>query len=186
MNSTLFNKLYITSKCGDFELFSIIQYFYKDDYFYSRPLISVEEGFIDTAYLLVKEHVRKLKIFNYGDIKKYLYKMNLGVIQSYLSFMDDLSDEYIQIDKEVMIKKEELQLTQEQLNRIESFVDLLLKNRELNTAEFDGYFMLPKLNRGWNKYLLIGILKTYFKEKYDIENTTNFYDTTEYIVRRIN
>ena len=85
-----------------------------------------------------------------------------------------------------MIRKEELNLKQEQLEKIEELMELLLKNRELKTEHFDGYFMLPKLNRSWNKYLLIGIIKTYFKEKYEVENTTNFYDTTDYIIRRAN
>ena len=70
--------------------------------------------------------------------------------------------------------------------KIEEFMDLLLKNKEIKTDDFDGYFMLPRLTRGWNKYLLIGIIKTFFREKYDIQNTTNFYDTTDFIIRRIN
>ena len=112
--------------------------------------------------------------------------MNLGGLQSYLNFMDDLSEEYIQINKDSMIRKDELNLTKEQLQKIEEFMDLLLKNNQLKMDDFDGYFMLPKLTRGWDKYLLIGIIKTYFREKYDIQNTTNFYDTTDFIIRRIN
>lgn len=186
MNKNLYNKLNITARFGDFELFSIIQHLYKDDYYYSRPIISKEEEFTTTAYMLIKEYAKRLNIFSYNDIKRYIYKMNLGGLSSYLNFMDDLSDEYVQINKDSMVKKEELNLTREQLEKIEEFMDLLLKNKEIKTDEFDGYFMLPRLARGWNKYLLIGIIKTYFREKYDIQNTTNFYDTTDFIIRRIN
>ncbi|MCI8384483.1 MAG: hypothetical protein HFJ33_06475 [Clostridia bacterium] len=186
MKKELLEQLHITSKFGDFELFSIIQHLYKEEYFYSRPIISKEQNFITSSYLVVKEYAKKQKLFSYTDIKQYLYKMNLGGILSYLNFMDNLSDEYVQISKDSMIRKEELNLKQEQLEKIEELMELLLKNRELKTEHFDGYFMLPKLNRSWNKYLLIGIIKTYFKEKYEVENTTNFYDTTDYIIRRAN
>ena len=186
MNKNLYNKLNITARFGDFELFSIIQHLYKDDYFYSRPIISKEEELTTTAYMLIKQYAKRLNIFSYNDIKKYIYKMNLGGLSSYLNFMDDLSDEYVQINKDSMIRKEELNITREQLEKIEEFMDLLLKNKEVKTDEFNGYFMLPRLARGWNKYLLIGIIKTYFREKYDIQNTTNFYDTTDFIIRRIN
>ncbi len=186
MNKNLYNKLNITARSGDFELFSIIQNLYKNDYYYSRPIISREEEFITTSYMLIKEYAKRLNIFSYNDIKRYIYKMNLGGLSSYLNFMDDLSDEYIQINKDSMVRKEELNLASEQLEKIEEFMDLLLKNKEMKTDEFDGYFMLPRLTRGWNKYLLIGIIKTYFREKYDIQNTTNFYDTTDFIIRRIN
>lgn len=186
MNKNLFNKLNITSRFGDFELFSIIQHLYKNEYYYSRPIISKEEEFTTTSYMLIKEYAKRLNIFSYSDIKRYIYKMNLGGLQSYLNFMDDLSEEYIQINKDSMIRKEELNLTKEQLQKIEEFMDLLLKNNQLKTDDFDGYFMLPKLKRGWNKYLLIGIIRAYFREKYDIQNTTNFYDTTDFVIRRIN
>ena len=46
--------------------------------------------------------------------------------------------------------------------------------------------MLPKLDRAWNKYLLVGIIRSYFKDEYEIENTERFYDTTEFIIRRVN
>ena len=186
MNKNLYNKLNITARFGDFELFSIIQHLYKDNYYYSRPIISKEEEFTTTAYTLIKEYAKRLNVFSYNDIKRYVYKMNLGGLSSYLNFMDDLSDEYVQINKDSMIRKEELNLTREQLEKIEEFMDLLLKNKEIKTDDFDGYFMLPRLTRGWNKYLLIGIIKTFFREKYDIQNTTNFYDTTDFIIRRIN
>ena len=186
MNKNLFNKLNITARFGDFELFSIIQHLYKNEYFYSRPIISKEEEFTTTSYMLIKEYAKRLNIFSYSDIKKYIYKMNLGGLSSYLNFMDDLSDEYIQVNKDSMIRKDELSLTNEQLQKIDNFMELLLKNKEIKTDDFDGYFMLPRLTRGWNKYLLVGIIKTYFREKYDIQSTSNFYDKTDFIIRRIN
>ena len=59
-------------------------------------------------------------------------------------------------------------------------------NNDFKTEEFNGYFMLPKLDRTWNKYLLVGIIRSYFRDEYEIENTTRFYDTTDFIIRRIN
>lgn len=185
MNKELLNKLNITARFGDFELFYIIKYLFKNDYYYSRPVISLEENFTTSSYLLIKEYVKRLDKFNYSDIKNYIYKMNIGGLYSYLSFMEDLSDEYIQINKDSMIKFQNLEISEENLGNIKEFIDLLLKDKEFRTDNFDGYFMLPKLNKPWNKYLLIGIIRSYFKEEYQIENTTNFYDTTDFIVRRI-
>ena len=45
--------------------------------------------------------------------------------------------------------------------------------------------MLPKLEKTWNKYLFVGIIRSYFNEEFEIENTTNYYDTTDFIIRRI-
>ena len=185
MNPELLSKLHITARFGDFELFSILQYLFKDDYYYSRPIISLEKNQELSSYWLIKEYAKRFEQFNYTDIKNYIYKMNLGGIYSYINFMEDMSDDYVQINIDSMIKMEKLEIKKEKLGKIKEFIDLLLKSNEFRTDNFDGYFMLPKLNRPWNKYLLIGIIRSYFKEEYKIENTTNFYDTTDFIVRRI-
>ena len=186
LNKELFNKLNITAKFGDFELFSIIQYFFKDDYFFSRPIISLQEDFITSSYLLIKEYVSKFEKFNYTDVKNYIYKMNIKGLYSYMSFMEDLSDEYVQISEDTMIRKNKFNISEENLSKIKELLDLVLKNNEFKTEEFNGYFMLPKLDRTWNKYLLVGIIRSYFRDEYEIENTTKYYNTTDFVIRRIN
>ncbi len=186
LNKELFNKLHITAKFGDFELFSIIQYLFKDDYFYSRPIISLQEDCTTSSYLLIKEYVSRFEKFNYTDIKNYIYKMNIRGLCSYMSFMEDLSDEYVQISKDSMIRKDKFNISEDNLLKIKELLDLVLKNSDFKTEEFNGYFMLPKLDRAWNKYLLVGIIRSYFKDEYEIENTERFYDTTEFIIRRVN
>lgn len=45
--------------------------------------------------------------------------------------------------------------------------------------------MLPKIEKPWNKYLLVGIIRSYFDEEFEVENTANQYFSTDFIVRRI-
>ena len=184
-NKELLGKLHITSRFGDFELYYIIKYLYKNEYYFSRPIISIEENFNTSAYVLAQEYVKRLERFNYGDVKSYLYKMNLGIIYSYLNFMEDMSENYVQFNKDSMIKKENLNISEEQLSKIHEFITIAITEKGLQTNNFDGYFMLPKLEKTWNKYLFVGIIRSYFNEEFEIENTTNYYDTTDFIIRRI-
>ena len=103
-----------------------------------------------------------------------------------MNFMEDLSDEYVQINQDTMIRKEKIEISKEKLEKIEEILNLLVKDKEFTTESFDGYFIFPRLNRPWNKYLLIGIIRSFFKNKYEVENTTKFYDTTDFIIMRIN
>ena len=184
-NKELLSKLHITSRFGDYELYYIIKNLYKNDYYFSRPIISIEENFNTSAYVLAQEYVKRLEKFNYGDVKSYLYKMNLGILYSYLNFMEDMSKDYVQFNKDSMIKKENLNINEEQLSKIHEFMVIAINEKGLQTNNFDGYFMLPKLEKTWNKYLLVGIIRSYFNEEFEIENTTNYYDTTDFIIRRI-
>ena len=112
--------------------------------------------------------------------------MNISGIYSYLNFMEDLSDEYVQINKDEMMKKEKLNITEENLNKIKELINLILNNGKFKVSDFNGYFMLPKIDKPWNKYMLVGIIRSYFGDQYAIENTTNFYDTTDFTIRRVN
>ena len=61
---------------------------------------------------------------------------------------------------------------------------LFTKHNEINTAYFKGYNIFPALRYSWNKYLLVGIIRTYLFDEYSIENTENNYVQTDFIIRR--
>ena len=184
-NRELLNQLHITAKFGDYELYFIIKYLFKNEYYYNRPIISLEENFTTTTYSLVQEYVKRLDKFSYNDVKSYLYKMNLAPLTSYLNFMEDMSELFVQIDKDSMIKKEKLNLTNEELKEIHDFVKMIVRKEGLKLENFDGYFMLPKIEKPWNKYLLVGIIRSYFNDEFEVENTAKYYYATDFIVRGI-
>lgn len=185
LHKDIINELNITSRFGDFELFSIMQELYRDKYFFNRPFISIEETENITKYSLIRNYIQQFEKFSYQDIKRYIQKMNIEPIYSYLNFMEELSDEYVQIDIDTMIKMDSFKISEEQLNKIDDLIDLILKSKkEINTNSFDGYLMLPQLNEKWNKYMLAGIVRSYFIDKYSVENTTNTYTNTDFIIRR--
>lgn len=183
-NKDLLEKLKLQSEYGAYELFSIIQFLFKDYYYFSRPLISKEENFINSSYLLIKEYAYNLDKFSYSDLKTYVQRMNIGGLFSYLNFMEDLSDDYVQTSMSEMIKKELLKISEDDLKRIKDLLNVVTNEKEFNVNYFDGYFMLPQLEKSWNKYLLVGIVRTYFKNEFNIIYTTSFYNTTEFIIRR--
>lgn len=183
LNKELLSKLNIKPQYGEFALFSIIQYLF-EEYYYSRPFIAKEKMEI-TTYTLIKDYALSLDIVNNNKIRDYIQKMNMGGLYSYLNFIEELSDKYVQVSVDEIIKKEKLFISEEKLERIDFFLEQVLQRESIYTDNFDGYSMLPKLNRNWNQYLLVGIIRTYFKDKYVVENTTNFYDTTSFIIRRI-
>ena len=184
-NKELLKKLHITARFGDYELYFIIKYLFKNDYYYSRPIISQEEDATVSEYALLQEYVKRLDKFCLDDVKSYLRKMNFRQLYSYLNFMEDMSEVFVQINRDSMIKKEKLNLTNEKLKEIHDFVEMIVGKKELRLDNFDGYFMLPKIEKPWNKYLLVGIIRSYFDEEFEVENTTNQYFSTDFIVRRI-
>src|SRR5699024_1448772 len=102
-------------------------------------------------------------------------------------FMEDMSDDYVQIDISTMLKKDKLDIDLTELENIKQAVDLILNNFTIiNTKKFKGYSLLPKIKYRWNKYLLIGILRTLYSNNYEIINKGNKYSNTDFEVRRLN
>ena len=183
-NKELYKKLNL--KNGHFQLFSMMKVMYPE-YYYHRPFISNEDTSINTNYTVIRSYIEKYEKFNIKTIQDYQRKMNITGIYNYLQFMEDMSDDYVQIDISTMLKKDKLNICSSELENIKKSVDLILNNfGVINTEKFKGYSLLPKIKYGWNKYLLIGILRTFYSDDYEIINTGNKYSNTDFEVRRLN
>lgn len=180
----LFAELNLTN--GAFELFSLLKVLFPQ-YFYKRPFISLHTSEIDNRYTVIKKYVDGLDSFNKKDIDSFISKMNIGNIYNYLQFMEYISDEFVQIDADTMVKKEKFNISNvelEEINRIMNF--LLDKYKVLDTKYIKNYSLFPKIKYSWNKYMLVGILRTYFPEYYDIKNISNTYLNVDFEIRRSN
>jgi len=182
-NKELLSKLTFIE--NHFALFSLIQYLFKDEYYLRRPFVSSENNEILGAEAIYADYVSTLDEFDSKVITNYGNKLNMRGLYSYLEFMDMMADEYVQVSMDKMVKKKCINLHNDTLQMIESVVETAIKySGAIDTRTFKGYGMLPKINYPWNKYLLAGIIRTYFDE-YSIDNTSNFTHKTDFIIKKI-
>lgn len=168
-----------------FDLYSLLSVLFKGEYSFKRPFISLDSQESLTYKTLIQDYASSLEQFNTKILNNYTNKMNMRGIQNYLEFLDDMSDSYVQINKDTMLKKDKFNLSDENLKEIANILSLLFtKHNEINTAYFKGYNIFPALRYSWNKYLLVGIIRTYLFDEYSIENTENNYVQTDFIIRR--
>lgn len=182
-NRNLLDRLKIAQ--DNFSTFSLIKYLFKGQYGFNRPIITKDVNSDINSYNVIVNYIQSLDTFNLKTIKNYVAKMNIRGLYSYLSFMEDMSDEYVQYNIETMIKKDKFDISINELVQIDNLLKLMIERfNKIDTTSFSGYMMLPKLKYHWNKYLLVGIIRSYFPNEYEIENTSNFYDQTDFIIRR--
>lgn len=183
-NKDLLNRLKIVT--DSFSTLSLIYHYFKDIYGFNRPLLSLNKDENINQYVLIANYVATLDSFNSKTIKNYTSKMNVRSLYSYLEFMEEQSDNFVQVNLDTMVNKEKFAISESNLKEIEKMLELIF-NRfdEIDTRKFNGYSMLPKLTYLWNKYLLVGIIRSFFSEKYEIQNTETTYDSTDFIIRRI-
>lgn len=182
MNSPILEKHPIIN--SQFRLFSLLRCLFKDDFCFRRPIISLESDKSINTFSLIYDYLNTLDKFNNKVLNAYTNKMGLRGVYSYLEFINDMSDDFVQIDVETMIKKDKLNLNQSFLNSLSDSLKYYIDNfGEIDTRTYKGYDSLPKINWKWNKYILVGIVRTFMSETFEIENTDAVYNKTDFIIR---
>ena len=150
--------------------------------YFSKPFVS-SIPFTNTLEV-TENYLKTLDGFDNKTIIDFESRIGLESSKGSSIFINRLSDEFVQIDETMMLKKDIFNINNMLLKRIKNTLDLYFKNNELlDTREFKAYFTFPEITGyKWNKYLLTGIIRTYFKNGFYIEKVSN---DTNYIIRRI-
>lgn len=117
---------------------------------------------------------------------KYIQKMSIRHLKAE-EIYEITSEQFLQIDKDTVIKKEKACLNKYELEVISKCIKLHIDNyKVLKFSKFTSYINLPKLKYNWNKYLLLGIVRSFFKNTFSIIqiNKSNNYLNLEFKIRR--
>ena len=165
--------------------FSLVKFLFHDCYNFRRPLFSKESLKNITKYSLIFNYASSLDFFNIKIINDFVKKINIASLYSYLSFIEDMSDNFVQRDRDVMVKKEKFNISEENLSKIKESLNLCINRyKNINTESFVGYGIFPSLSIHWNKYLLVGIVRTYLSQSFNAIATTTNYRSSEFIITK--
>ncbi|MGM9813923.1 MAG: sigma factor-like helix-turn-helix DNA-binding protein [Candidatus Enteromonas sp.] len=126
--------------------------------------------------------------FNKADIDAVAARYGFTSNYAFADIIALSSPTHVQVDKDTLLKKELLQVDDGFLSSFNSAIAMLVKAfGEINTKTFNRYFLLPSVpERIWTKYLLVGIVRSYFSNDYDVVTTDGDYRITDFIIRRKN
>ncbi len=172
---------------GDFnnqaDLFRFITAYFEKDYFCKKPFISkdkeikLENDDIIISYAYDQDEISITKLNSYAN------KMHLKKLMNYLSFFIDIADDYVQVDQERAVKKEKYDLDEDKLDEIEKELRYYIKSfGKIDSETFIGYSSLPNVGRIWNKYLLLGIVRTYLNDVFKIDYNSGTYKTFTFTI----
>ncbi len=165
---------------NQFGLFSLIKHFFCDEYFYRRPKIAKSKEALEDQ---LKIYILTLKDFDKKTVEDFLNNRGLRSIYSYLDFIEEMSEDFVQISRDKMIRKDCLDISDYSLNIIENIVNGLLKfkpNIEVN--DIRNFSTFPKLPVIWNQFVLVGIIRSYLEDKFGIKNDSAMYDSVNFTI----
>ena len=170
---------------NQFAFYSLISNLLKDKFYFRRPYISRDENKDLTHAALISNYVNGLPKFSSAIIKDYVTKMHLRDLESYLDFQIEMSDKFVQINMDTSYKKEILVIKESFIENFKNEINYYLNSFGfIDTRTYTDYSSLPRFRVGWNKYLLVGIIRSYLNDLYNLEYTDAMYNKTDFIIRR--
>lgn len=182
-NPQLLSKLGVFNQA--FGLFSVMKYWFSNEYNFHRPLIYDKAHQYITVMTAITNKLKTKDEISFDDIRNELNDLELNHGYKRDDFIDTFSDNFMLVDMNRFINRNVYSLSSLMLADIKLILNLYLKKeKELDTTKFKAYDLFPKLKYRWNKYLLIGILKCYFPTDYQIDysGTQKDYD---FVIRRL-
>lgn len=153
------------------------KFYFNEPYISKYPIANLSNDQIICSYAY------SLDDFTIGDLNNYVDKMHLKKLDNYLGFIIDSSEDYVQIDIDRLISKAIFKIEENTLELIKKELIFYINSfGKLDSEKYNGYISLPKIRYEWNKFLLIGLIRSYFSDDFEIDYTANNYKKLSYII----
>jgi hypothetical protein len=162
-------------------LFSIFAYLFPDEYEFSRPFIA-RKG-IDNINLdgIIREYLSKFDEIGASDLKTFLEDKQIR-ITNFSELLENISDEFIRVDDDLLLRLNKLTLTNDIYQLIEeSLLKAIGLKGYLSIKSIETFFFFPEIGLRWTPYLLVSLVKrfgkkiTVFKEIVDYRYLTEVF-----------
>lgn len=164
-------------------LFKICSTLLNKKFFFNEPYISKYPIANLTNDQIICSYAYSLEDFTIGDLNNYVDKMHLKKLDNYLGFIIDSSEDYVQVDIDRLVSKAIFKLDDHTIEAVKKELNFYINSfGRLDSEKYSGFISLPKLRYEWNKYLLIGLIRSYLSNEFEIEYTANNYKKLSYII----
>jgi len=173
----LSNKIY-----NHIALYSLFRYLFPDDFEFSHPYVSPKGSKVTTFNTLIKEYLSCFDEIYISDLKDYVQTVRGGSFNLSL-FLDDISDEFIRVDKNLLVRRNKLDLSERVIENIEETTLALLGDSGfIAVKKMNDYIFYPDIGIKWTPFLLVSIIKYYSKKLKIISSAADYRRINEIIV----
>lgn len=152
-NPNLLNRLGIYYQ---YSLFSLLQYFFSEQYEFARPYIAQIGVNINKPIELLQEYVSANEVFQIteflGLAKEYHY-----TVYDILKFLNGWNDTHLLINKQEMASIEHIGITEDIACKVERMIIDEMEDGSL-ISELECIYKLPEINIPWTEWLVYSVI----------------------------
>ena len=135
----------------------MLEYYFGDDYNFSRPFIAKEGAEIKSILSVLKEMVAEAEIIEISDITTFASEHNYP-IPSILDFADSCNATHLMINSQELATFEYIGVNEEIARQVEQLIKQEV-SFAIPISHLTCINKFPKINVDWNAWLIRGILK---------------------------
>ncbi len=167
---------------GHIALYSVLNFWFPDDYEFSRSYIAPKGSTETTFDTVIREYLSNFDEVYISDVKDYVESTRKGNF-SINVLLDDISDEFIRVDSDLLFRKDRLNLSEDVIERIEEITLALIGNTGyLSVKKPIDFLFYPNVGVKWTPFLLVSIVKYFCKQLKIINTATDYRYLNEVIV----
>ena len=166
-----------------YHLFLFAAALLRKEYTFQYPFVSTSEEMILENNDIILGFVYEQSEFSISLLNEYIDKMHLKRISNYLSFMNDISKDYVLVDCDKMIRKDCFEAEKQSLKILSDELKYYIKSfGKIDSKSYAGYSSLPEFEEKWNKYLLLGLVRTFYSDVFKITYNGNTYRSIDFVI----
>ena len=183
------------SKCKmrySYDLFSVVQSIFKEEYKFKRPLLGSKEAIFENAYEVIDGYLASKNIVKLSKMRKY-FEAKTGVQHDGKYYVSNYKiikakwNEFVCVDADTIIRKETIGVTEKELIRLDVILDMLLEQKPVISIKEDllkKHFFTQIADMKINPFILMGLVNTYLHEKYEVIMDLAMYKYGSFSVKR--
>ena len=134
-------------KVDEMNMYSIIKYLMPEEYIYSRPMIIKLDSDLKNTFNVISKYMNEFEEIDDQMLLKYINRNGLGSgwYYNYNSFCEYMSEDFVRVDKQRIVKKDIFNLNDYLVNQ----VDIGLKNE---SSSWENWKHLYFHHYGYNQF----------------------------------
>ncbi len=162
-------------------LYFLAACYYGRKYFFKEPYVSATKRIKLTGDDLIIEFVYSKEIISFDEINKFCQRIHINGIDSRKWLLDITAPDYVEVDSNRIVSKSKFQLSEETIESItRGLKSEIGEKKEIRVDEYFSFWNLPQLDYEWNKYLLVGIVRSYLSKTFLIRDTGAIYSDSRF------
>lgn len=153
-NSIILKRNYIKFSFG---VYSLLEYYFRDEYNFSRPYIAKNGVEIVSTYEMIQEVVQASDTMEIAEISSFA-RNNYHQINNILGFLDSCNETHFLINSSEIASIDIIGITKEHVEHIENILD-----EEVGTtmpiSNLKCVHLFPTLNLPWTEWLIYSAIK---------------------------